>query len=111
LDKLGLDYIDLYLIHWPVPEQNKFVETYKALEELYRTGKVRAIGVSNFHIHHLERLLKECDITPAVNQVECHPYLSQKELKAFCKNTISLSNLGVLYTVVGKYWRKQLFRS
>src|SRR5699024_8681400 len=85
LDKLGLDYIDLYLIHWPVPEQNKFVETYKALEELYRTGKVRAIGVSNFHIHHLERLLKECDITPAVNQVECHPYLSQKELKAFCK--------------------------
>ena len=85
LDKLGLDYIDLYLIHWPVPEQDKFVETYKALEELYRTGKVRAIGVSNFHIHHIERLLKECDITPAVNQVECHPYLSQKELKAFCK--------------------------
>lgn len=85
LKKLGLDYIDLYLIHWPVPEQNKFVETYQTLEAFYHAKKVRAIGVSNFHVHHLEQLMQECEVTPVVNQVECHPYLPQKELKAFCK--------------------------
>lgn len=85
LEKLGLDYVDLYLIHWPMPEVNKFVETYKALEQLYKDGLTKSIGVCNFNIEHLERLLNECEITPAVNQVECHPYLQQKELKAFCK--------------------------
>jgi len=82
-EKLGLDYIDLYLIHWPVP--GKFKETWKALEKLYRDGLVRAIGVSNFQVHHLHDLLNDCEIKPAVNQVEFHPYLTQKELLAFCK--------------------------
>jgi len=84
LKKLDLDYLDLYLIHWPTPMYDKYVDTYKALEQLYKDGRVKAIGVSNFHIEHLERLFDECEITPVLNQVECHPYLQQKELKAFC---------------------------
>lgn len=83
LKKLGLDYLDLYLIHWP--GKNKFKETWKALEKLYKEGKVRAIGVSNFKVHHLEELLKDCEIKPMVNQVEYHPHLTQKELLAFCQ--------------------------
>ncbi|MUK89815.1 aldo/keto reductase [Ornithinibacillus sp. L9] len=85
LERLGLDYVDLYLIHWPTPEFDEYVDTYKALEKLYKDGKVKAIGVCNFNVEHLERLLNECDVVPAVNQVECHPYLQQSELKAFCK--------------------------
>lgn len=85
LEKLAFDYLDLYLIHWPTPMYDNYIETYKALEKLYTEGRVKAIGVSNFHIEHLERLLNECDITPVLNQVECHPYLQQKELKAFCR--------------------------
>lgn len=85
LTNLGLDYIDLYLVHWPCPDFDLYIETYKALEEMQRQGKVKSIGVSNFHIKHLERLLKECDVKPVVNQVECHPYFQQQELKAFCK--------------------------
>lgn len=85
LDELGLDYVDLYLIHWPTPMYDKYIETYKALETLYKNGRVKAIGVSNFNIEHLERVLAECEIVPAVNQVECHPYFQQAELKAFCK--------------------------
>ncbi|MBP1934506.1 aldo/keto reductase [Ammoniphilus resinae] len=81
--KLGLDYLDLYLIHWPVKE--KYKETWKALEKLYKDGSVRAIGVSNFHIHHLQDLLADCEVVPAVNQVECHPQLTQKELQVFCQ--------------------------
>lgn len=84
LEKLGLDYVDLYLVHWPTPMYDNYVETYKALEKLYTDGRVKAIGVCNFDIEHLERLRKECQITPAVNQVECHPYLQQGELKAYC---------------------------
>jgi diketogulonate reductase-like aldo/keto reductase len=83
LQKLGLDYVDLYLVHWPVKE--KYKETYKALEKLYKDGYVRAIGVSNFQIHHLEDLMADCEIKPMVNQVEYHPRLTQKELHAFCK--------------------------
>ena len=76
--RLGMDVVDLYLVHWPI--QGKFPETWKALERLYADGKVRAIGVSNFLIHHLEELLTGCSVTPAVNQVEFHPLLVQKEL-------------------------------
>jgi len=83
LKKLGLDYIDLYLIHWPV--KGKYKETWKALEKLYKDGKVKAIGVSNFHIHHLEDLLEDAEIAPMVNQIELHPLLSQKEIRNYCK--------------------------
>ncbi|MDN3017000.1 aldo/keto reductase [Paenibacillus sp. BSR1-1] len=83
LEKLGLDYLDLYLIHWP--GKTKYKETWKALEKLYKDGRVRAIGVSNFKVHHLEDLLKDAEIKPMVNQVEYHPHLSQKELLAFCQ--------------------------
>ncbi|MFC7440450.1 aldo/keto reductase [Laceyella putida] len=81
--KLGLDYLDLYLIHWPV--KGLFKETWRALEKLYRDGWVRAIGVSNFHIHHLEELLRDSEVTPMVNQVEFHPLLTQQELRHFCR--------------------------
>ncbi len=83
LKKLDLEYIDLYLIHWPVKETYK--ETWKALETLYKEGKVRAIGVCNFQIHHLEDLLADAEIAPMVNQVEYHPRLTQKELLAYCQ--------------------------
>ena len=83
LKKLGLDYIDLYLIHWPV--KGKYKETWKALEKLYKDGKVKTIGVSNFHIHHLEDLLEDAEIAPMVNQIELHPLLSQKEIRNYCK--------------------------
>ncbi|WP_226526971.1 aldo/keto reductase [Metabacillus niabensis] len=84
LERLDLDYVDLYLIHWPTPEFDQYVDTYKALEKLYKDGKVKAIGVCNFEIEHLERLLNECEVVPVLNQVECHPYLAQIELKEFC---------------------------
>lgn len=83
LKKLKTDYLDLYLIHWPVA--GKFVETWKALEKLYRDGRVRAIGVSNFLEHHLEDLLPEADIVPMVNQVEFHPRLQQPSLQGLCR--------------------------
>lgn len=84
LERLGLDYVDLYLIHWPTPDFDQYVDTYKALEKLYKDGRVKAIGVCNFEIEHLERLLSECDVVPALNQIECHPYLAQNDLKEFC---------------------------
>lgn len=83
LNKLGLDYVDLYLIHWPV--KGKYKETWKALEHLYAEGRVRAIGVSNFHVHHLDDLLQDAVVKPMVNQVEYHPRLAQRELLAYCK--------------------------
>jgi diketogulonate reductase-like aldo/keto reductase len=86
---LGLDYVDLYLIHWPVEQHRR--DTWKALLELYETGRCRAIGVSNYTINHLEELLAESDVIPAVNQVEFHPFLYQKKLMEFCqKNKIQL---------------------
>lgn len=84
LERLGLDYVDLYLIHWPTPEFDQYIDTYKALEKLYHDGRVKAIGVCNFEIEHLDRLLKECDVKPVLNQVECHPFFAQNELKDYC---------------------------
>ena len=81
--KLGLEYIDLYLIHWPV--KGKYRETWRAFEKIYKDGRVRAIGVSNFHVNHLKDVLTGADITPMVNQVEFHPLLNQNELRVFCK--------------------------
>ncbi|MFS0674871.1 aldo/keto reductase [Ornithinibacillus sp. 179-J 7C1 HS] len=89
LEKLGLDYLDLYLIHWPV--EGKYKDAWRALETLYKEGRVKAIGVSNFQIHHLEELMKDAEIKPMVNQVEYHPRLTQEELRAFCEeNDIQL---------------------
>lgn len=89
MKKLDIDYLDLYLIHWPV--KGKYKETWKALETLYKEGRVRAIGVSNFNIHHLEDVMVDAEIKPMVNQVEYHPRLTQKELHEFCKkNNIQL---------------------
>lgn len=82
LDRLGLDYLDLYLIHWPCPDRGLFVPTYQALEELYRSGRVRSIGVSNFQPAHVEQLLEQTSIVPAVNQVELHPWLQQRTLRS-----------------------------
>ncbi|GGH82660.1 diketogulonate reductase-like aldo/keto reductase [Pullulanibacillus pueri] len=82
--KLDLDYIDLYLIHWP--GKDKFVETWKAFEKLHKEGYIRAIGVSNFKIHHLETLKQNSDTIPAVNQVEFHPLLNQQKLLQYCKD-------------------------
>ncbi|WP_240419280.1 aldo/keto reductase [Paenibacillus periandrae] len=82
--KLGLDVIDLYLIHWPV--KGKYKDTWRALEKLYKDGAVRAIGVSNFQVHHLEDVIKGSEIVPMVNQIELHPRLTQLELRSFCQS-------------------------
>ena len=82
LARLGVDYLDLYLIHWPV--SGKYKETWKALEYLYAQKKIKAIGVSNFLQHHLEDLVKDCEVVPMVNQMEFHPYLVQQELIDYC---------------------------
>ena len=81
--KLGLEQLDLYLIHWPTPKRDKYLDTWRAFEKLQADGRVRAIGVSNFQPEHLERLLASSDVVPAVNQVELHPYLHQAEVRAF----------------------------
>ena len=83
LKDLGLDYLDLFLVHWPLPNVGDFVETWRAMEEMYRSGRVKAIGVSNFQRHHLQRLFDETETVPAVNQIEVHPYLVQDDLRAF----------------------------
>jgi 2,5-diketo-D-gluconate reductase A len=84
LEALGFDYLDLFLIHWPLPGIDvDYVETWKAMEEIYDSGRARAIGVSNFKEHHLRRLLGDSVVRPAVNQIEIHPYLAQDDLRAF----------------------------
>ena len=84
LAKLDCGYIDLYLIHWPLPMEGKFTEAWKALEHIYADKRVRAIGVSNFKPHHLDEVLKGAQTVPAVNQIELHPFLQQKETRAYC---------------------------
>lgn len=86
LESLQLTYIDMYLIHWPCPADGLFIETYKALETLYKEGKIKAIGVCNFKEHHLDQLLAETEVVPAVNQVEFHPLFNQKALQAYCES-------------------------
>lgn len=83
LEKLGLDAVDLYLIHWPVPRQDRYVESWEAMQELQATGRTRSIGVSNFLVPHLERLLEAAEVIPAVNQIELHPYHQQPAVTAF----------------------------
>ncbi|MER7599047.1 aldo/keto reductase [Streptomyces hydrogenans] len=82
LERLGLDHVDLYLIHWPVPAKDAYVDTYRALEKIHAEGRARAIGVSNFLPEHLERLTAETGVVPAVNQIELHPQLAQAESRA-----------------------------
>jgi 2,5-diketo-D-gluconate reductase A len=86
LTALGFDYVDLFLIHWPLPTRyhGDFVSTWQTLEEFYREGRARSIGVSNFQAKHIRRLLSDATITPAVNQIELHPYLTQDDLRAEC---------------------------
>ena len=89
MERLGLDYVDLYLVHWPV---NDWKGAWRALEEIYQTGRTRAIGVSNFLQHHLEELFEIAEVRPAVNQFEFHPYLQQPELQTFCReNNIAIT--------------------
>jgi len=86
LKALGFDYVDLFLIHWPLPTRydGDFVSTWRTLEEFYRDGRARSIGVSNFQPHHIRRLHAEAEIPPAVNQIEVHPYLTQDDVRGFC---------------------------
>src|SRR5947209_6124919 len=83
LSKLEMDYVDLYLVHWPVP--GKYKEAWRAMEKIYASGRAKAIGVSNFMVHHLEDLLKDTKTVPMVNQVEFHPWLVQKPLMENCR--------------------------
>lgn len=91
LDDLQLDYLDLYLIHWPRPVKyhdnyiEKNIESWKAMEDLYKQGKIKAIGVSNFKVHHMEEIMENCEIKPMVNQIEFHPSCLEKEIRDFCK--------------------------
>lgn len=95
LKKLELEYIDLYLVHWP--NEEPCMDTWKAMEKLYKDGRVKAIGVSNFEIDHLQKLLDNCEIKPVINQVELHPQFPQDELREFCKNNnIAVESWGPL---------------
>jgi 2,5-diketo-D-gluconate reductase A len=86
LETLGVDFVDLFLIHWPLPTRydGDYVSTWNTLEEFYRDGRARSIGVSNFSAHHLRRLHGECEVPPAVDQIEVNPFLTQDELRQFC---------------------------
>jgi len=83
MKRLGVDYIDLYLMHWPNPET--YIDSWKQMEELYKEGLVGAIGVCNFHEHHLEKLIEICEVIPAINQIELHPLLTQTSLREYCQ--------------------------
>lgn len=102
LKRLGLDYLDLYLIHWPVTQ--KYNDTWRALVQLYREKRIRAIGVSNFMQHHLEDLLKNTDVVPMVNQMEFHPYVVQQNLVDYCKAQ------GIQYEAWSPFMQGKLFQ-
>lgn len=102
LERLGLEYVDLYLIHWPVPKQDRYVESWHALEQIKADGRTRSIGVSNFLAHHLERIIAESGTVPAVDQIELHPYHQQPETTRFAKaHGIAIESWGPLGQ--GKY--------
>jgi diketogulonate reductase-like aldo/keto reductase len=107
MDRLKLDYLDLYLIHWPV--KGKFVNTWKALEYLYKEGKVKAIGISNFLVRHIETILRESEIIPMVNQMEFHPYLIQQSLIDYCVS-MGIQYEGWSPLMRGKVFDIDLFR-
>ena len=94
LAELEFDYLDLFLVHWPMPAVGNFVETWRAMEEIYRSGRSKAIGVSNFQPNHLDRLRAETDVVPAVNQVEVHPYFTQQDVRTY----------GVEHGIVTEAW-------
>jgi 2,5-diketo-D-gluconate reductase A len=83
LERLGLDRVDLYLIHWPAPRQGRYLDTWRALETIHAQGRATSIGVSNFHPHHLDRLLEQASIVPVINQVELHPWLPQRTVREY----------------------------
>ncbi|RWD03278.1 MAG: aldo/keto reductase [Mesorhizobium sp.] len=83
MQKLGIDQIDLFLIHWPVPSQGKYVEAWKTLVELQKAGRIKSVGVSNFNQDHLERIIGETGVTPTVNQIELHPRFQQRDKREF----------------------------
>jgi 2,5-diketo-D-gluconate reductase A len=83
LDDSGLEYLDLFLVHWPLPSLGDYLETWKAMEEIHRSGRAKAVGVSNFKEHHLDRLMENSEVVPAVNQIEIHPYLAQDGMRAY----------------------------
>jgi 2,5-diketo-D-gluconate reductase A len=87
LSALGFEAVDLFLIHWPLPTlyDGDFVSTWKTMEEFKADGRARSIGVSNFQVDHLERLMDDCDVVPAVNQIELHPYFQNREVASFCE--------------------------
>jgi len=102
LGKLGLDYVDLYLIHWPAPAKDRYVDTWRALEQIRQQGTARSIGVSNFLVQHLQRLLAESDVVPAVDQIELHPAYQQREVAGFARtNNVRIEAWGPLGQ--GKY--------
>ena len=83
LSRLGLDYVDLYLIHWPLPEHGTYMQAWRSLEKIYRQGRAKAIGVSNFTVETLTRVIDEAEITPSINQIELHPYFQQRRMREF----------------------------
>lgn len=110
LEKLGLDYVDLYLIHWPSPKRGLFVETWRALEDIYKQGRAKSIGVSNFQPYHLDELLENATVVPTVNQIELHPHFAQKEVRDYCyKHNIKVESWSPIGGDGGKLLEEPVF--
>ena len=101
MKKLGIEQIDMFLIHWPVPSQDKYVEAWKTLVELRQAGRIKSIGVSNFNQDHLERIIGETGVTPVVNQIELHPRFQQRDKRDFHASTTSASKAGARSAAAG----------